>query len=127
MTNFCLYCLNSCSLPEGLNDTEIVLISKVKKPDKITNLRPISLCNVIVKIMTKMIANRLKSVLDSIISDAQSAFIPGRLITDNLIIAFVIGHYLRRCTQGKTGISSLKIDMSKAYDRVEWQFLEDMM
>lgn len=127
MTIFCLQCLNSCHLPDNINETLIVLIPKVEKPDRISDLRPISLCNVVVKVMTKVLANRLKLVLDSVISESQSAFVPGRLITDNVLIAFEVTHYLHCRTPGKVGFSSLKTDMSKAYDRVEWTFLEDMM
>lgn len=127
VTAACLDCLNNCYLPIRLNETNIVPIPKVKKPSRITDLWPILLCNIVVKIMTKVLANRLKEVLESIISDSQSAFIPGRLITDNVMIAFEIGHYLKRKMQGKVGLASLKIDMSKVYDRVEWVFLERMM
>ncbi|KAM7462241.1 hypothetical protein LguiA_030362 [Lonicera macranthoides] len=127
VTNFCLHCLNTCQLLADLNETLIVLIPKVKKPDKITFLHPISLCNVVVKILTKVLANRLKVVLNSVFSEAQSAFIPGWLISDNVLIDFEVSHFLHRRTQGKMGFSSLKIDMSKVYDIIEWQFLEDMM
>lgn len=116
----CLDCLNNVWLPDNLNDTNIALIPKVKAPTKLTELRPISLCNVVIKIMTKAIANRLKTVLDQIISESQSAFIPGRLILDNVLIAFEIGHFLKRKRTGKVGMASLKIDMAKAYDMVEW-------
>lgn len=95
VTDVCLECLNNCSLPESLNDTNIVLIPKVRQPSKMTDLRPILLCNVIVKIMTKVLANRLKLMLNSVILESQSAFIPGRLITDNVMIAFEAGHYLK--------------------------------
>jgi hypothetical protein len=127
VTATCLNCLNNCEIPEGLNKTAIVLIPKVKNPSNLSDLRPISLCNVIIKIMTKMLANRLKLVLDDLISENQSAFIPGRLINDNVLIAFEISHYLKQRTSGKIGFASLKIDMSKAYDRVEWKFLKNMM
>ena len=66
--------------------------------------------------MAKTVANRLKSILPSIISDTQSAFISDRSITDNAIIAFEVGHYLKRKRQGKVGVATLKVDMSKAYD-----------
>lgn len=67
VTAACLQCLNNCSIPEGMNDTNIILIPKVKKPTKLTELRPILLCNVIIKIMTKAMANWFKLVLNSII------------------------------------------------------------
>lgn len=119
VTKACLQVLSSCTIPGSLNDTLVVLIPKMHDPEVITDLRPISLCNVMMKIVTKMLANRLKSLLPHIISETQSAFIPGRLITDNVIAVFEINHWMHRRTQGKVGYSALKIDMSKAYDRIE--------
>ena len=119
LTKACLYYLNNGVMPAGLNSTLIVLIPKVKKPERMIELRPIALCNVIYKVMAKAIANRLKRVLPLVISESQSAFVARRLISDNVMVAFEIGHYLRRKTQGKTGVAALKIDMSKAYDRIE--------
>ncbi|XP_073121701.1 uncharacterized protein [Henckelia pumila] len=123
----CMEFLNKGYLPEGINYTSIVLIPKKKRPETLSDIRPISLCNVIYKIVAKVVANRLKGVLNSIISRFQSAFTPGRSITDNVMISFEISHYLNRKTQGKRGGAALKIDMSKAYDRVEWMFLRNMM
>lgn len=82
-----------------------------------TDLRPISLCNVVYKIISKVLANRVKQVIDFIISDTQSAFIPGRLISDNIMVAFEVMHYMKRKTKGKDSWMALKLDMSKAYDR----------
>lgn len=79
------------------------------------------------KIVSKMLANPMKLVLDSVVSDSQSAFIPGHAITDNIIFSAEIMHFSKRKRQGKHGIVVLKIDMSKAYDRIEWGFLQDMM
>lgn len=92
-----------------MNDTIIVLIPKVKVPVKTTKLMSISLCNVLVKIMTKALTNRLKLVFDEIISESQSAFIPECLITDNVMIGFEIGHYLKRKRQGIWSLASLKL------------------
>lgn len=114
-------------LPEGVNDALVCLIPKVKKPQSIGDLRPISLCNVLVRILSKILSNRLKSCLGSIISDKQSAFIEGRILTGNALIAFEINHYMKRKTQGKNGIAGHKIDVSKAYDKLEWGFIHNMM
>lgn len=115
------------TISQGLNDTNVVLITKKKSPIKIKELRPISLCNVLVKVITKVAANRLKEVLEDIISETQSAFIPGRLISDNMMVSFEVMHYLRRKRRGNEGFMTIKLDMSKAYDRVEWAYLRAIM
>jgi hypothetical protein len=82
---------------------------------------------VVNKLISKVLTNKLKVVLPHIISPEQSAFIPGRLITDNIIVAFETLHTIETRLKGRNSFMALKIDMSKAYDRLEWDFLEAMM
>ena len=119
--------LHSGHMLRKINYTHIVLIPKIKKQEKMTDFWPISLCNVIYKIVSKVLANRLKVVLPLVISDSQSAFVPGRLITDNVLVAFEVMHFMSRKRVGKKGQMAIKLDMSKAYDRVEWAFLEAVL
>ena len=122
-----LNALNSGMVHESLNATFIALIPKVKNPKQIAEFRPISLCNVVYKLIAKVVVNRLKKILSHVIDDSQSAFLLGRLLTNNVLVAFETLHYLKRKTQGKLGFMALKLDMSKPYDRVEWIFLVKVM
>ena len=88
-------------IPLDFNKTHIVRIPKIKMPKKVTDYQPISLCNVVYKIASKAIANRLKKILPYIISDTHSAFVHGRLITDNILVAFQTMHYISRKKGGK--------------------------
>ena len=81
----------------------------------------------IYKIISKVLANRLKQVLPNIISPTQNAFVPGRLITDNVLLAYETLHTIHCRKKGKKGYMALKLDVSKAYGRVEWPFLEGVM
>lgn len=114
-------------MPEGWNDTIISLIPKVDKPEKVTDLRPISLCNVVYKIVSKVLSSRLRRVLNEVITPNQSTFVLGRLISDNILIAYEVTHYLLNKREGEQSYAAVKLDMSKAYDQVEWCFLAKMM
>ena len=78
VVNSVLQTLRTGVMPAGLNETFICLIPKVNYPQKISEFRPISLCNVVYKLVSKVLANRLKKFLPLVISESQSAFIPGR-------------------------------------------------
>uniref|UniRef100_A0A803PWX1 Reverse transcriptase domain-containing protein n=1 Tax=Cannabis sativa TaxID=3483 RepID=A0A803PWX1_CANSA len=123
----CLNVLNNGADLSCLNDTVVALIPKVDKPQKIEEFRPISLCNVIYKIVSKCLANRLRHSLDQVVSDSQSAFLKGRLIHDNAIVGYECLHVMRKNRFRNGTKVALKLDMAKAYDRVEWRFLEAMM
>ena len=110
-----------------MNYTHIVLIPKKNDPQNIMDFRPISLVNVISRIISKVLANRVKSILPNIIFDAQGAFIPDRLIIDNTTMAFEMLYPTRNRRKGRIGHMAIKLDISKAYDRVEWSFLQRIM
>ena len=111
--------LNTGYMPPALNHTFIVLIPKIKNPVKVSDFRPIILCNVIYKIIANVLANRLKQILLQIISPTQIAFMLGRLITDNMLVAYEALHTMHGKKKGKIGTLAMKLDISKAYDRVE--------
>ena len=74
---------------------------------------PIRLSNVVSRIVSKVLANRVKPILPNIISDSQSAFVPDRLITDNTAIVYEMLHRLQNRRQGKIGHMAVKLDISK--------------
>ena len=119
--------LNTGVMPLEMNETHICLIPKTKIPQKITEYRPISLCNVTYRILAKVLANRLKKDLPNVISESQSASVPGRLITDNVLVAFETMHHINQRRKGKEGLMAIKLDMSKAFDSIEWKCLELIM
>jgi ribonuclease HI/exonuclease III len=117
----------SAQLNSIVNKTFIALVPKKNNSCKVSDFRPISLCNVLYKILSKVMANRLKVILPNIISPNQSAFIPERLISDNVLAAYETLHTMHSRMYGRVGYMAVKLDMSKAYDRVEWVFLEKVM
>ena len=80
-----------------------------------------------IQIISKVLANRLKKILPQLISPTQSAFVPVRLLTDNILVAYESLHTMHGRKKGKKGSLALKLDINKAYDRVEWAFLKSIM
>lgn len=102
-----------------MNDTNLVLIPKVDDPEGVGHFRPISLCNFSYKIISKVISNRMKPLMPKLISENQRAFVKGRVIHDNILVVHEAFHYLKSRVKGKKYELALKLDMNKAYDRVE--------
>jgi len=119
--------LESGAFPPHVNYTNITLIPKGDSQTSMKDWRPIALCNVVYKIVAKVLANRLKQVLDKCISINQSAFVPGRSILDNAMVAIEIVHYMKAKAKGNSGDVARKLDISKAYDRLDWDYLRDIM
>lgn len=127
VTDFCLRVLNNGEQPLDFNHTLIALIPKINHPEHVTDFRPISLCTVVYKLISKTMVNRMKCMLLKIISPFQSAFVPGRHIHDNVITAFETVHSIRANRSTVDPRLVLKLDISKAYDRVEWVFLQQVL
>lgn len=123
----CKKWLQGDPFPADLNNTNVVLIPKNDNATSMKEFRPIALCNVLYKIMAKVLANRLKDVLPVLIAENQSAFVAGRNITDNFLVAFEVIHHMRHKKKGEDGEIALKLDVSKAYDRVDWSYLKQRM
>ncbi|KAL9666784.1 hypothetical protein QQ045_001124 [Rhodiola kirilowii] len=126
----CLKFLNQGYIDPKNNFSVLTLIPKKRGATKISDFRPISLIGVLAKVISKAIANRLQGILDEILTCSTLSFIQkkkNRLISDNLIIAQEVSHYIHRAKNSSQVYASLKLDMAKAYDRVEWLFLEIMM
>ena len=124
--------LNHGIIPPKFNETHIIFIPKIKNPTKITHYRPTGLSNVVSRLASKVLANRLKLLFPKIISENQSAFMNNQLITDNVLVAFETMHHIshtqkKKKKSGNVGEMAFKLDMSKAYDRVKWGCVEKIM
>ena len=114
------------TVPDYLNRILIALIPKIQSPETLSNYRPISLCNTVYKIVTKIIVARLRPYLDKLISLLQTAFVPERKGIDNAIIVQEIVHTFSK-KKGRVGYMALKIDLENVYDKLEWSFIRDML
>lgn len=113
----------SCGkIDPALLDTLIALVPKVDCPKTFKDFRPISLCNTIYKILTKVLVHRIRPILCNLIGPFQSSFLPGRDTTDNAIVLQEIV-YAMKMSKKKKGEVAYKIGLEKAYDHVDWDFL----
>lgn len=117
---------NSPHRLEEVNTTLVTLIPKVDCPERVHQFRPISLCNVLYKCLSKIIVQRLKNKLTYLVSPYQVSFVPGRNIHDNVIIVNEMVHSMRR-KKGKKGFMAIKIDLAKAYDRMSWAYMRKVL
>ncbi|XP_056688018.1 uncharacterized protein [Spinacia oleracea] len=124
--DFCNSCFRNGKIPEDINRSYITLIPKNACPSTIAEFRPINLCNTIYKLITKIISSRLKTILGRIISPFQSSFIHGRGIEDNVILVKEMAHHFHKVKK-RNKIMALKLDITKAYDSLEWDFIRETL
>jgi hypothetical protein len=126
ITNEVKQIFTSGRMPAYLNKTLISLIPKCLGPETLTLFRPISLCNTIYKIVTKIIVCKIRPIIGNLVSSYQAAFVLGMRGIDNMIIAQEIIHSMHR-KKGRVGQLVLKLDLEKAYDRLEWSFIREVL
>lgn len=113
------------ALLKQLNNAIVALIPKGKHAPKVGDFRPISCCNVVYKVVTKILAERLSPLLDGLLDKAQGAFVPGRSMADSV---FLVQELIRRYSRKRVSPRAIiKIDLRKAFDTVDWDFLEEML
>ncbi|CAA7045620.1 unnamed protein product [Microthlaspi erraticum] len=114
-------------IPSSINSTHVRLIPKIPSPKTVAEYIPITLCNVYYKIFSKILTSRLQPILSTIISENQIAFVPGRAISDNMLITHETPHYLKGSGATKHCSMAVKSYMSKAYDMLDWSFIVALM
>ena len=102
-------------IDDKIAETLLVLIPKENNPTRLKNFRPISLCNVIFIVITKVLVDRIRPSLDDLIGPFQSSFIPGRGTTDNAILVQEVVHHMHM-SRSEKGMLAFKIDLEKAYN-----------
>nr|GEW20960.1 RNA-directed DNA polymerase, eukaryota, reverse transcriptase zinc-binding domain protein [Tanacetum cinerariifolium] len=112
------------SFPVGCNSSFVALIPKSLEPKSVGDYRPISLIGSIYKVVTKILATRLSSVISDLVSDVQTPFLPNRQILDG---PFIINELLARCHHKNQRAMLFKVDFAKAYDSIRWDYLETVL
>nr|XP_009761621.1 PREDICTED: uncharacterized protein LOC104213776 [Nicotiana sylvestris] len=125
ITDFVQDVFSGRRLTKFFSHTCLVLIPKVDSPNSFSDLRSISLNNFTANIISKILSKRLNPILGKLISENQSGFVKGRLITENILIAQEIDQGVNKKNRGGNAI--IKLDMAKAYDRISWTFLIAVM
>nr|GFB85457.1 RNA-directed DNA polymerase, eukaryota [Tanacetum cinerariifolium] len=118
------YLFSKGSFPYGCNSSFVTLIPKVIDAKFVTDFRPISLIGCVYKVVTKILANRLASIISELISDSQTVFVSGRQILDG---PFILDEILQWCKRKKLQAMFFKVDFAKAYDSVRWDYLLDIL
>lgn len=114
-----------CTLLKPINHNIIALIPKGSHTSTVGEFRPISSCNVVYKVIAKILSNRLAPILVSIIDQSESAFVKGRSLIENVHLAQeLLRHYNRKRTSPRC---LLKIDLTKAYDSIDWSFIKSVL
>ena len=123
----CCAWLNNNQFPSLLNSTNIALIPKGNEQKSMKDWRPIALCNVLYKLVAKVLANLFKKIMHKCISENQSAFVPEHSIVDNAMIAIEVVHHMKVNKRVRDKNVALMLDISKAYDRIDWLYLKEVM
>lgn len=114
------------TMPKEVKCSLIVLIPKISNPTSVNHFKPISLCNVVYKNISKLLVAKLRPLLNKLISPTQSAFIPNRWIYENQIIVQEILHSFKS-RKTKPGLMAVKLDLQKVYDKVNWKFIQAVL
>ena len=113
-------------VPDHLNETLVTLIPRCNRPESLNNYKLISLCNSVYKIASKILVERIRPYLNKLVSPFQTTFVPGRKGLDNVLVAQELFYALDK-KKGKEGYVAIKVDLEKAYDRMEWCFIHRVL
>ena len=126
LVSFLNSCLDEGNFPEDINKSYLCLIPKKEAPSSINDFRPIGLCNTVLKLLTKSIASRIRGLMPKLINPLQTSFVKDRTIDENIIIIKEVAHLFNRVKRGRN-IMALKIDLTKAFDSLEWAFIRETL